>query len=650
MAGRKTLRSIRMARETSNGTRATPRYLWRGVGDWVVDKREIVKVEEMIGVSGGSDRTYTPKLFASADIAETEATFEQLPVLFYSLGLTPRAGYNTFGTRVPALYTGLSGSVWRYGLDVPSTVFPTTYSYTIESGDNVEAQVALYAVTEELKLTFNAGEAAKISASMVAQYGTRTNAVGSFSAPGTLENVTVVLSSKTHSFDITPVTSSFIHYAISGDSTSRFWIASTIGVVNRDATEYRNVVKGTFRGAFAASAVAAWVVGASGSILFYNGSTWTAQTSGVSTLLYAVWGTSASSVWAVGASGVIRFFDGSSWASQSSGVGTDLRGVWGASASYVWAVGSSGVIRFFDGSTWASSTSGTAVTLHDVWDSGANVIELTDDSSDILQDDDGNDITGTSAVWAVGASGTIRYYNGSAWAAQTSGTTVTLYGVWGASFNNVWAVGENGTILYWDNIAWTAQVSNTTSDLYAVWGTSASNVWAVGENGTVLFWNGSVWQNVTSSVLYATDAVGNVLKGEVTVKALWAPKYWVDAGVIYPGTMVLTGHEISGNLTFEHQQGGTLSAAGSAGQIETWRSQQAQLLNMTWLDYNSVGSEVAFGLQLPFKWDTLQGYEDIDGNNVVSGDFTSKYNETAATRGFFFFQTGNTFSNIVGTI
>ena len=57
MAGRKTLRSIRMARETSNGTRATPRYLWRGVGDWVVDTREIVKVEEQVGISGGTDRT-----------------------------------------------------------------------------------------------------------------------------------------------------------------------------------------------------------------------------------------------------------------------------------------------------------------------------------------------------------------------------------------------------------------------------------------------------------------------------------------------------------------------------------------------------------------------------------------------------------------
>ena len=53
-----------------------------------------------------------------------------------------------------------------------------------------------------------------------------------------------------------------------------------------------------------------------------------------------------------------------------------------------------------------------------------------------------------------------------------------------------------------------------------------------------------------------------MLKAELTVKAQWAPKYWVDAGVLYPGTMVLTGHEITGNITFEHQNGGTLSAAG----------------------------------------------------------------------------------------
>ncbi len=328
MAGRKTLRSIRMGRETTNGTRITPRYLWRGVGDWVVDEREIVKVEELVGISGGTDRTYTPKLSAKIDIAETEATFSQLPPLFLGLGLGTAPGFN---------YTGnFGGGSWVYGYDVPSTVFQPSISFTIESGDNIESQFSPYCVTEELTLSFAAGEAMKVSASLLAQYGTRTNAEGSFSAVGTLEPVDVVLSS--------------------------------LGLI---------------------------------SLAPVNG---------------------------------------------------DL-------------------------------------------------------------------------------------------------------------------------------------------DTHQV-------------------------------------PAGNILGGEITFKALWAPKYWVDGGVIYPGTMVITGHEITGNLMFEHQVSGTFGAAGSAGQIEKWRNEEAQQLRLSWRSGTNL-----LRMNFPIKWDTLQDYSDQDGNNIVTGEFTSRYNEVVGNRG-----------------
>jgi len=346
-AGRKTLRSIRMAREATNGTRVTPQYLWRGVGDWVVDEREIVKVEELVGISGGTDRTYIPKLSATMELAETEATYQQLPPLFLALGL------GTSGLLPYQGSLGANGS-WFYGYNVPSTVFQPTISFTAESGDNIEAQVAVYCVTDELTLSFAAGEAMKVSATMLAQYGTRTNAVGSFSAVGTLEPVRVILSSL--------------------------------------GTAYL-------------------------------------------------------------------------------GPASDFAGI-------------------------------------------------------------------------------------------------TNYQV----------------------------------------------------------------------------PAGNILGGEVTFKALWSPKYWVDGGVLYPGTMVITGHEITGNITLEHQISGTFSAAGSAGQIEKWRNQEAQILNMRWEDAD--GNLLA--VVLPIKWDNLQDYGDQDGNNIVTGEFTSKYNEAAGIRGQIRFAMGNP-SRILGT-
>ncbi len=330
MAGRKTLRSIRIGRETTNGTRMTPRYLWRGTGDWVTDEREIIKVEELIGISGGTDRTYIPKLKATVELAETEATYPQLPPLFVGLGFATVSGF--------ALTGNLSSGTWQYAYHVPSTVFPQNFSFTIEAGDNIEAQVAIYCVTDELKLTFAAGEAMKVSASLLSQYGTRTNAEGSFSTVGTLEPVQVILASR-------------------------------------------------------------------GSVFL---------------------------------------------------------------------------------------------------------------------------------------------------APESESASIASY-----------------------------KVPN-----------------------------------------------GNILGGELTFKANWAPKYWLDGGSIFAGTMVLTGHEITGNLIFEHQRSGTYGAAGSLGQIEKWRNEQAQIMQLTWQDAGNY-----FNVLLPIKWDNLQDYDDQDGNNIVTGEFTSRYNETLGNRG-----------------
>ena len=330
MAGRKTLRSIRIGRETTNGTRMTPRYLWRGTGDWVTDEREIVKVEEIIGISGGSDRTYTPNLRATVELAETEATYAQLPPLLLGLGFATVAGFPFTGN--------VSAGTWQYAYNVPSTVFPENISYTIEAGDNIESQVAIYCVTDELKLTFAAGEAMKVSASLLSQYGTRTNAEGSFSTVGTLEPVRVILSSR----------------------------------------------------------------------------------------------------------------------------------------------------------------------------------------------------------------GTVFL------APESESASIASYQIPG----------------------------------------------------------------------------GNILGGELTLKAMWAPKYWLDSGNIFAGTMVLTGHEITGNLVFEHQISGTFGAAGSAGQIEKWRNEQAQILQLTWQDAGNY-----LNVLLPIKWDNLQDYSDQDGNNIITGEFTSRYNETLGNRG-----------------
>lgn len=343
--GRKTLRSIRLRRETSNGSRAVPRYLWRGNGELIKDEREVVNPEEQVGISGGTDRTYIPKLIASLELAETEATYEQIADVLTIAGLGTM-------TAVQGSAQGASGSAVLFMLNVPTTTFPYTHSVTAEAGDNVEAQVAPYCIATEVSLSFAGGEAVKVTATLAAQYGTRTNASGSYSAEGTLVRVETILASN-----------------------------------------------GTF---------------------------------------------------------------------------------------------------YLD-----PATSGAAA--------------------------------------------------------------------YGAGL-------------------------------------------------------------VTS---------GNILGGELTIAAQFEPKYWVDGGVLYPGTFVLTGHEITGNLMLEHQVSGTYGAAGSAGQIEKWRQQDPQLLRMNWpggtIPVGTTYQNKLFRVDLPIKWTTLQDYGDQNGNAIVTGEFMSKYNELApqAGRGTF---------------
>src|SRR5207245_1522937 len=67
--------------------------------------------------------------------------------------------------------------------------------------------------------------------------------------------------------------------------------------------------------------------------------------------LYGIWGTSLTSVTVVGASGRILQYDGSTWKTMVSPTQRTLSRVWGSSPSDVWAVGDS-VLLHFDGGSW----------------------------------------------------------------------------------------------------------------------------------------------------------------------------------------------------------------------------------------------------------------------------------------------------------
>ena len=316
-----------------------------------------------------------------------------------------------------------------------------------------------------------------------------------------------------------------------------------------------------------------YAVGEWGTVLHYNGSTWTSMASGTTATLNGVWGSGKDDIFVAG-SGVVVHYDGTTWSAIGS---PPLNAVWGSSGSDVFFVGQYGIILHYDGG-WAAMASGTGVTLDDVW--GAS----------------GSD------VFAVGGGGTILHYDGNSWSPMASGTSKDLTGVWGSSGTDVYAVEVGGGIydfgrlLHYDGANWTpwsrsqavsSDVSMATghtfdvwgwgeSDLFTtgdfcsfpvacwgtvahhhydgsgwqtesgsggealhgVWGSSASDVYAVGTNGTILHYDGAAWV-----------AVGGAAVMGVTIADIWGssdsdvyavgliPDGWCDGGEC-PGYML----------------------------------------------------------------------------------------------------------------
>lgn len=108
---------------------------------------------------------------------------------------------------------------------------------------------------------------------------------------------------------------------------------------------------------------------------------------------------------------------------------------------------------------------------------------------------------GTNYIFAAGASGTLLRRgppstfpglpdNWPDWTVQSSPAgAINLNGMWGMSDSAIYAVGDSRTILYWDGSVWTQvplPASLPSRRLNAIWGTGPNNIYAVGNNGTIL--------------------------------------------------------------------------------------------------------------------------------------------------------------------
>jgi hypothetical protein len=235
--------------------------------------------------------------------------------------------------------------------------------------------------------------------------------------------------------------------------------------------------------------------------------------------LKAVWGSSGSNVFAVGANGTILHYDGSSWSAMTSGTTSNLNGVSGVPGYGVFAVGDNEntITQDIGTGTWVSQTLPnycSSSELFGVWGGTTSEVFAVGNFRSFFRYYSGSywnctqlyggdmyGIWGSSQtdVFAVGAyisefweNHPIAHYDGSSWSAMANDTTSSLYGVWGSSGSNVFAVGANGTILQYDGSSWSSMTSGTNNTLRGVWASSATNAFAVGDDGTILHYGPSI--------------------------------------------------------------------------------------------------------------------------------------------------------------
>jgi hypothetical protein len=247
-------------------------------------------------------------------------------------------------------------------------------------------------------------------------------------------------------------------------------------------------------------------------MLHYNGTQWTNAYVSDADSMDGVWGggPQPATVYSVGENGALATLSGGTWTTQS--IGTHVYALWGPNTTSFYTGAGNGLIGYLDNGVLSSYDVGTSASVQSMWGSSANNVYAVASDGTIYNEKntngDWNQMTtpggngggalntvyGSSGtdIYAVGAGGRVLHNAGTtSWTAQTSGTTVTLRGVWadtpGSGYTaDAYAVGDSGVVQHYNGSKWINMPAPVSSRFRSVYGTSATNLYVVGDNGVVL--------------------------------------------------------------------------------------------------------------------------------------------------------------------
>jgi len=166
MAGSRALRKLQLGDENTAGTPVAATAIWRGMGV-IHDQREVIFPEEDVGILGGTTRSYIARVWTDLTMDSVEATYEQLPYIFEA------------GVAIETPTQDGTGSDYIYNYVAPTTAQNTIRTYTIEGGDDQQAEEFDYAFVKHFNLSGEAQGALMVTADWIGRATSNTT----FSSP-----------------------------------------------------------------------------------------------------------------------------------------------------------------------------------------------------------------------------------------------------------------------------------------------------------------------------------------------------------------------------------------------------------------------------------------------------------------------------------
>lgn len=304
--------------------------------------------------------------------------------------------------------------------------------------------------------------------------------------------------------------------ALWGFSNSDIWAATNDSVLHWDGTKWSTEMALAasdttgFYGIWGSSPSDIWLVGATGVIQHFDGTSWKKDPYVFTgRILWGVWGSGPSDVWIVGAPGIALHNTGAGWVAVDAKTTAELRQVWGTGPGDVWAVGDA--IRRWNGTQWVVAETGLTTPLLDqVWGTGPNAVWGVTSNRihrwNGVQWTVASTLSGVSyfsgiggagsTAWAIGKYGALAKLENTDWSLVSAPTAPTFQAVWMSALDDGWAVGDRGALYHWDGLTWDVRSGPVSADLKALWGTARDDVWAVG-TGAILRFNGTDWASPT---------------------------------------------------------------------------------------------------------------------------------------------------------